>query len=76
MVALTRRTRLPIGGVRGSLEAAATLAGWLLGGMVGIGTVVSALAIGFCVQSAFALLRFDPTAIEHRPFPAPFRPRA
>jgi uncharacterized membrane protein YczE len=76
MVALTRRTRLPIGVVRGSIEAAATLSGWLLGGMVGVGTVVSALAIGFCVQSAFALLRFDPTTIEHRSFPAPFRPRA
>lgn len=65
MVALTKRTRLPIGVVRGAIEAAATAAGWLLGGMVGLGTVVSALAIGFCVQSTFALLRFDPTKISH-----------
>ena len=76
MVALTKRTRLPIGVVRGSIEAAATLSGWLLGGMVGVGTVVSALAIGFCVQSAFALLRFDPTTIEHRSFTVPFRSKA
>lgn len=76
MVALTKRTRLPIGVVRGSIEAVATLSGWLLGGMVGVGTVVSALAIGFCVQSSFALLRFDPTTIEHRSFAAPFRPKA
>jgi uncharacterized protein len=65
MVALTRKTHLPIGVCRGSIEFIAVVIGWLLGGMVGIGTVVSALVIGFCIQITFKLLRFDPTKIEH-----------
>ena len=65
MVALTKKTRLPIGVCRGGLESLAVLIGWLLGGMVGVGTVVSALIIGFCIQITFRLLRFDPTKILH-----------
>lgn len=76
MVALTKRTRLPVGVVRGAIEAAATAAGWMLGGMVGAGTVVAALAIGFCVQSTFAFLRFDPTKITHASLSELFSPTA
>lgn len=65
MVALTRITKLPIGVCRGSVELAAVLIGWQLGGMVGIGTVIAAFGIGFCVQITFQLLKFDTTAIEH-----------
>ena len=65
MVALTKKTHLPIGVCRGGLESLAVLIGWLLGGMVGMGTVVSALLIGFCIQITFKVLRFDPTTIVH-----------
>ena len=65
MVVLTRKTRIPVGVCRGAVELLVTLVGWLLGGMVGIGTVVSMLAIGFCVQLTFKLLKFDVTAIKH-----------
>jgi uncharacterized protein len=65
MVALTRKTHLPIGLVRGMIELAAVLVGWRLGGMVGLGTVLAALAIGFCVQLTFRLLKFDPTLVHH-----------
>jgi len=65
MVALTRKTGLPVGLCRGGIEVAAVGFGWLLGGMVGIGTVISALAIGLCVQVTFRLLRFDPTGVRH-----------
>ena len=60
MIVLTRKTKLPIGIVRGTIELTATVAGWLLGGMAGIGTVISGLAIGFCIQSTFRLLKFKP----------------
>jgi len=43
----------------------AVLAGWLLGGPAGAGTVIAALGVGFCVQITFSLLRFDPTAVDH-----------
>ena len=65
MVALTRKTGLAVGICRGSIEVAAVITGWFLGGMVGAGTVISAFAIGFCVQITFRLLRFDATQIHH-----------
>jgi uncharacterized membrane protein YczE len=65
MVALTRKTRLPVGICRGTIELLAVFFGWRLGGMVGIGTIISALVIGFCVQTTFKLLKFDPTKIKH-----------
>jgi uncharacterized membrane protein YczE len=65
MVALTRKTRLPIGICRGIIELIAVFVGWRLGGMLGIGTVISAFAIGFCVQIIFKVLKFDATKIKH-----------
>ncbi len=65
MIALTRITKLPIGICRGSVELAAVIIGWKLGGMVGIGTVIAAFGIGFCVQFTFQILHFDTTNIEH-----------
>jgi uncharacterized membrane protein YczE len=50
MTGLVRRTGKSVRVVRTSIEAAAVLVGWLLGGTVGLGTVVYALAIGPLVQ--------------------------
>lgn len=65
MVALTRRTGLPVGVCRGTIEVLAVVIGWKLGGMVGIGTIISAFLIGFCVQVTFKLLKFDATKVKH-----------
>jgi uncharacterized protein len=65
MVVLNRKTRIPVGVCRIMVELTVTIAGWALGGMVGIGTVISALAIGFFVQLVFAVLRFKPADIQH-----------
>ncbi len=65
MVALTRMTKLPVGLCRSGVEITVVLIGWKLGGMVGIGTVVAAFGIGFCVQTTFRALKFDTTAIQH-----------
>lgn len=46
MTGLHDRTGLPIWIVRTSLEVVVVLAGWLLGGTVGVGTVLFALTIG------------------------------
>lgn len=73
MVAVTRKTRLPVGLCRGILEVSVVLIGWLLGGMVGLGTVISAFAIGFCVQITFKLLKFDPTQVRHETFGVMFQ---
>ena len=49
-VALTKRTGHSIRVVRTVLEVTIVAMGWLLGGVVGVGTVVYALAIGPIVQ--------------------------
>ena len=65
MVVLARKTKLPAGLCRGIIELLVTLVGWLLGGMVGFGTVISVVAIGFCIQIVFRIFRFDVTAVKH-----------
>lgn len=50
MTGLVRRTGWPIRSVRTSIEASVLAVGWLLGGTVGVGTVVYALAIGPLIQ--------------------------
>jgi uncharacterized protein len=65
MVVLNRKTRIPVGVCRIMVELTVTIAGWALGGMVGIGTVISAVAIGFFVQLVFAVLRFKPASVQH-----------
>jgi uncharacterized membrane protein YczE len=50
MTGLHRRTGVSIQLVRGGLEVSVVVAGWMLGGVVGIGTVVYAVAIGPLVQ--------------------------
>lgn len=68
MISVKRKTRLPIGVSRAIVEIFAVLAGWKLGGMVGIGTVISAFAIGFCIQITFKILKFETTNIHHETF--------
>jgi uncharacterized membrane protein YczE len=65
MVVMNRKTRIPVGICRIIVELTVTIAGWALGGMVGIGTVISAVAIGFFVQLVFAVLKFDPASVQH-----------
>ena len=65
MVVLARRIKLPAGVCRSIIELLVTIFGWLLGGMVGIGTVISVIAIGFCIQIVFRLFKFDVTAVKH-----------
>ena len=65
MVVLARKTKLPVGICRFSVEFFVTVIGWLLGGMVGIGTIISVIVIGFCIQITFGLFKFDVTAVKH-----------
>ncbi len=67
LVGLAKRLRrLPIGLVSIALLSSATLIGWLLGGPVGIGTVLCAFGTGPVMQLAFRTVRFDATGIKHQ----------
>ncbi len=60
MVAIARRTGWPVGVARAALELTVLVFGVLLGGPVGIGTLLFALGIGPAVQVAFRILRQTP----------------
>ena len=62
MVGLAKRLRkLPIALVSIALLSTATFVGWLLGGPVGIGTIICAFGAGPVMQFAFRTVRFDAT---------------
>lgn len=65
MVALIRKTGLSVGICRGVIEIIAVFVGWRLGGMIGAGTILSAFAMGFCVQTTFKFMKFDATKVKH-----------
>jgi len=67
LVALAKRAKkIPIGGISIALLGLATFIGWLLGGPVGIGTLICAFATGPIMQFAFSTVRFDATDIHHQ----------
>jgi len=57
--------RVPIGVIRGSIEGAVLLIGFLLGAKVGIGTIIAVFGISFIMQYTFKLLKFDIKAVVH-----------
>ena len=59
MTGLVRRTGRSVRLVRTCLELTVLLTGWLLGGTVGIGTVVFALAIGPLAQIFLPIFDLD-----------------
>lgn len=68
MVAIHLRTGWPVGTARAVLECGVLVVGVVLGGPVGIGTVLFALGIGPAVQVAFRVLNQSPV---RRPVEAP-----
>ena len=58
MVALARKTGRSVGLCRASVEIVVIIAGFLLGGQVGIGTVIAAFGLGSLFNLNFHLLHF------------------
>jgi len=73
MVLLSRKTKFSVGTCRGAMEISVTIVGYLLGGLLGWGTLLSAVLIGFCIQITFKVLRFDPKKVVHEDFVASYR---
>ena len=59
MVGLVKTLNRRVWLIRGSIEVTVLVLGYFLGGPVGIGTVVTALTIGYSVQCAFKLGKFE-----------------
>lgn len=60
MLVLTKRTGWRVGVIRTLLEGSVTLVGFVLGGTVGIGTLVFAFGIGPAIEASFGLLAGSP----------------
>ena len=74
LVGLARRAkRIPIGAVSITLLGTATFIGWLLGGPVGLGTLICAFCAGPIMQLAFTTVHFDATGIRHQRLQDSFR---
>ena len=66
LVALGKRLRrIPIGAVSVFISLSVVVLGWLLGGSVGIGTVIASFGIGTAMQIVFKLCKFDPRSVKH-----------
>jgi uncharacterized membrane protein YczE len=74
MTGLVRRTGGSVRLVRTSIEVAVVATGWLLGGTLGIGTVVYAVAIGPLVQVLLPRLSLSPASTPTRTVAAPLPP--
>lgn len=66
MIALTKKTHKSVRFIRNSIELSALIVGYLLGGFVGIGTLIMAIALGYIIQFTFKVLKFDVNSIKHR----------
>ena len=64
-----RMPRVPIGIVEVLLWAVVLLAGWLLGGKVGIGTVLSTFGAGAIMQAVYSTIKFEPRDLRHKDIP-------
>ena len=61
-----RMSRIPIGIVEILLWSLVLLVGWLLGGPVGVGTLISTFGAGIVMQLIYNALHFEPRKIVHR----------
>ena len=61
-----RMSSIPIGFVEILLWAVVLLAGWLLGGPVGVGTLISTFGAGFILQLVYNVIKFEPRDLRHR----------
>lgn len=67
LIAIGKRlSKIPIGIVEILLWAVLTLFGWMLGGDVGIGTVISTFSAGAVMHLFYSVIRFEPRKLRHR----------
>ena len=59
MMGLVQRLGRPVYQVRGAIEVTVLVLGYLLGGPVGVGTLITAFTTGYAVQLAFRLGGYD-----------------
>ena len=61
-----RMSGLPIGVVEILLWSVVLIAGWLLGGPIGIGTLISTIGAGAVMHVVYTIIRFEPRSLNHK----------
>ncbi|MBR3641819.1 MAG: hypothetical protein IKN53_07320, partial [Oscillibacter sp.] len=70
---LVRKTRWPVGVCRVLVDATTVAAGYLLGGQVGIGTIVAAFGFGTLLNLTFHAVGFRAEAVRQENLPETLR---
>jgi uncharacterized protein len=65
MEGLVKKLNKPVWLIRGAIELTVLVIGYILGGPVGIGTLIIASSIGFSVQLAFRIGRYNSKDAKH-----------
>lgn len=66
MIVLSRKFKKPIKYVRATMEIIVLAIGIMLGGAIGLGTLISAIFLGYCMQLVFKFKNFDASKVEHK----------
>ncbi|UPA31543.1 hypothetical protein L0P85_05235 [Terrisporobacter glycolicus] len=66
MLAINKRSSKSVGTIRTIIELTALTVGWLLGGSVGIGTIISGFGLGYAIQIAFKISQIDSKSLTHQ----------
>lgn len=69
MVVLARKTRRSVGLCRATVEIVCLAVGWLMGGQVGIGTIITGIGVGTLFNLNFALLHFKAADLHQENLP-------
>ena len=56
MIGLQKKTNLPIYSIRTIIEVSVVIVGWLMGGIVGLGTAIFAFGIGPSVALGLSMV--------------------
>lgn len=65
MVGLKRKTNFSIGVIRSGIEITVLIIGVILGGQIGIGTLMIALLIGPIIEITFKIINFNIAEVKH-----------
>jgi len=59
------KRKIPVAIAKNSIEAVVFIIGWIMGGTIGIGTVVAVFAMGYIIEFWFKVFKFDVTKVEN-----------
>lgn len=66
MIAIVRITGKSVGVIRFCIELGALIIGWMLGGTVGIGTLITVAFLGYAIQSVFKIFKLKVNELRHK----------